>query len=228
MSQQQRSMTAFSPIQHVLLNVLGLSVTLLVMWTFFTMMIRPAREQRTELVQDLHRLKMIADSHPKVFQSHQQVDTNYNDQTQQLHALVSRIGHKSRTDRAIQIISECASQADASILSLQPTNSRQGSLSVMQNIRLHLRCDYGSLCQFLNLLHNRDAVVWVTELDVKCEVRSGSSTGYGVQKVELTLQVPHSIREDLLKEVPTSVSVADTPANQKSETVSSLSESTIK
>ena len=225
---QQQSTTSFSPIQQALLNLLGLSISLLVIWIFLIIMIRPARERRAELVQDLNRLQMIADSHPKVFQSHQQVDISFNDQAQKLQTLVSRIGQKSRTDRAIQVISECASQANASVLSLQPTNSRQGALSTIQDIRLHLRCNYPSLCQFLANLHSRDDIVWVTELDAKCEVRSGNLTGYGIQKVELTLQVPHSIRKDVLQPLPHALSVASSQAAQKSATISSLSESPIK
>jgi hypothetical protein len=100
----------------------------------------------------------------------------------------------------IQALNECGDEASVTIVSMQPTSARQGQLAMLQTVRLSLRCDYVTLCRFLSLVYQREELMWVAEVDVKCEVSGGNREGYGVRRADLMIQIPHSIHDGLLPE----------------------------
>jgi Tfp pilus assembly protein PilO len=178
----------------------GVTVVCAVLWCFYVMLLCPMNEQRQALVAEQERLEMMLESHPKVVSNYQRFEEQISVDASRLQRLLGRIGDRSQADRVIQALNECGDEASVTIVSMQPMSARQGQLAMLQTVRLSLRCDYVTLCRFLSLVYQRDELMWVAEVDVKCEVSGGNREGYGVRRADLMIQIPHSIHDGLLPE----------------------------
>ena len=192
--------SSFTKRQLLGLHVGGVTVVCTVVWCFYAMLLCPMNEQRQSLVAEQKRLEMMLTSHPKVASSYQRFQEKISVDTSRLQRLLGRIGDRSQTDRVIQALNECSEEASVTIVSMQPTAARQGRLAMLQTVRLSLRCDYVTLCRFLSLVYQRNELIWVAEVDLKCEVSGGNREGYGVRRADLILQIPHSIHDGFVPE----------------------------
>lgn len=206
---------ALGPVQRLGVHATGILLTFGIIFLIYATLIRPTVEKRSELIAEQQRLELILQSEDRIRESHHKVNSRVGAQAVKIQSLVSLVGQRNRIDKTVQILSQCATQANASVLSMQPTASKQGSLTTLQTAKISLCCDYQSLCQFLSLLHKSGEIIWVTELDVKCEVRTGKQSGYGVQRADMTIQIPHSILESILQQIPHSNAVATQPTEVK-------------
>lgn len=202
---------ALTASQRIGLNLTGLFVSIGVVWLAYVYMIKPALQQREDLIAQQSRLEIVEQSHPHVIRSHQKIDSEVTSCSHQVDSLMNRIGRRRQADKSLQTITDCANRSNTTIISMQPAPSRQGELSMIQTARVSLRCDYASLCKFLSLLHASGEPVWVAEIEIKCGSGEGSLPGYGVRKADLTFHIPHSLRTELLDRLPDPLNVVNRP-----------------